>query len=368
MAGVYSAAFRCLARKLPTRAFKEETMQIKQLFTCLTLAMTSAISHAAVLYDVSFASPPNINGQSIVIDGTPHTPSRVNMGIVEMQTGYAGQPGNWAVFHAPTCRPYDQIEFKLPAGLSKAYLRFDVIPDGLNNSQSGFAVLLDSSDYSARSLNWHGGTNTMYLSNISGGGSFGAFVNLQKYQVQLHVDVPRNLLEVEINGNKVYSGVFGSTDLQDIRMSLSPVYGNATNCDQARAAVSNVLVYEDPSDIQTPPPAPLLGVSLSLRAGYPNLLPASGGYIRHTRSLSNLSPVDKLISYWITTSLPDGSGYPLLTPRTVTVAPGSNLTELKSFGVPAWFPAGGYVARLVAVDPTTGERVYGEIPFSKSAN
>lgn len=341
-------------------------MQIKQLSVGLLLATASAFSQAAVLYDVSFASPPNVNGQSIVIDGTPQTPSKVNMGVVEMQTGFAGQPGNWAVFHQLSCG-YDQLEFKLPAGLSKGYLQFDLVSESLNNSQSVFSVHFDSSNYSARSISWHGGNNRISLFNYGTSSAFGAFASQQKYHVQVHVDAQSNLLEIEINGNQVHQGAFGSPDLSSIRMTLSPNTGGATNCDLPRVAVTNVLAYESPDDLQSPVPA-TLGVNFSLRAGYPNVVPASGGYIRHSRSLSNLSQVDKPITYWISTSLPDGSGFPLLTPRTLSVPAGGTLTELKNFSVPAWFPVGTYTARLVLVDPATGERVYGEIAFSKSAN
>lgn len=55
-------------------------------------------------------------------------------------------------------------------------------------------------------------------------------------------------------------------------------------------------------------------------------------------------------------------------PFSLTVAAGSSFSELKTFNVPAWFPAGNYSARLVMVDPATGERVTADIPFGKSAN
>ncbi|WP_347505329.1 hypothetical protein [Pseudomonas anguilliseptica] len=71
-------------------------MRTKPLLAILSLALFSQFSYSAVLYDARFASPPNIEGQSIVVDGTPHTPSRVTMGAVEMRSGFAGQPGSWA--------------------------------------------------------------------------------------------------------------------------------------------------------------------------------------------------------------------------------------------------------------------------------
>lgn len=134
-------------------------------------------------------------------------------------------------------------------------------------------------------------------------------------------------------------------------------------------SIVNIAITREVADPLPPVIVPAtLGVDFSLRAGYPNQVPAIGGAIRHSCTLSNLGVTGKPILYWITTRVPGGSDYPLLTPRSVTVAAGTSFSELKTFPVPAWFPAGSYSARLVMVDPATGERVTADIPFSKAAN
>lgn len=343
-------------------------MQTKQLLACASLCVASSLAHSAVLYDVSFPSPPHIDGQPIIIDGTSQTPSRQNMGSVQMVSNFAGQPGNWGVFNAPTCSPYDQIEFRLPAGQQKVYLSYDVFPSRLNNSNSIFSVLMDSADYSARKLSFHGVGNDMSLFNVGGKTSrFGYFSDYQAYRVTIHGDALQNRLTIEINGSQVHDGTLGSSTLTNIRMSLSPAYGTATDCSQASVAVSNIKVYEDPVDLQGPPPEPKLGLEFALRSGTTDILPAAGGYIRHSRTLLNRSTSDLSLSYWITTSLADGTSYPLLAPRTIQVPAGSSFSELKNFLIPAWLPAGSYKARLVVADEASGERAFSDLSFSKRA-
>lgn len=344
-------------------------MQIKQLLACAALCVASSLAHSAVLYDVSFPSPPHVDGQPIIIDGTSRTPSRQKMGSVQMVSNYSGQPGNWGVFNQPSCSSdYDQIEFLLPAGQQKVYLSYDLLSSGLNNSDSSFKVSLDSTGFGARALNFHGGGNDIYLFNVEGmAGRFGYFTDQQLYRVTLHGDVAKNLLTISINGTQVHSGTLGSTTLTGIRMTMSPWTGAADVCDQTAVAVSNIKIYEDPADLQEPPPEPNLGLAFTLRSGTSDVLPAAGGYIRHSRTLFNHSGNDLSLSYWITTELADGTRYPLLAPRTVQVAAGSSFSEPKNFLIPAWFPAGSYKARLVVADEASGERVHADLNFSKRA-
>lgn len=344
-------------------------MHTRQLFACAVLCAASSLAHSAVLYDVSFPSPPHVDGQPIIIDGTSQTPSRQTMGSVQMVSTYAGQPGNWGVFNQPSCgASYDQIEFTLPTGQQKVYLSYDVITSGLNNSDSAFSVFLDSQDYGGRSVSFHGGGNDISLFNVGGKYSkFGYFTDQQLYQITIHGDAAKNLLTITINGTQVHNSTLGSATLRAVRMSMSPWTGAADQCSQTAAAVSNIKIYEDPADLQGPPPEPILGLEFKLRPGTTDVLPAAGGYIRHSRTLYNRSGSDLSLSYWITTELPDGNSYPLLAPRIVQVPVGASFAELKNFLIPAWFPAGGYTARLVVVDEASGERAYSDLSFSKRA-
>lgn len=167
----------------------------------------------------------------------------------------------------------------------------------------------------------------------------------------------------EGDGDKAYNYFEDMAGL--IIQQKSCAFANAVESAYPEGSVVTVSVTRE----VTPPiePVATLSAAFSLKSPTANTVAATGGTIRHTRTITNLTAADKTVLYWITTTLQDGSGYPLLTPRSMTLTAGSSLNELKSFSVPAWFPAGAYTARLAAVDTTTGERVTSELLFNKLA-
>lgn len=149
----------------------------------------------------------------------------------------------------------------------------------------------------------------------------------------------------------------------------SCAFANAVAAAYPQGSIVDIAIVREVADPLPPVIVPAtLGVTFKLRAGYPSVVPAAGGGIRYSSALSNLSATGKPILYWISTQLSGGTGYRLLNPTTVTVTAAASLNEVKAFSVPAWFPAGNYKARLVAVDPATGEQVSAELAFSKSIN
>ena len=207
-------------------------MKIKSLLVGLSLTSLASLANAALLYDVQFASPPNISGQKITIDPSIQTPSAIVFGEPVMHSNFAGQPGNWAVFNTPTCGVYEQIRFDLPGDTKKISLSYDIHTQYLNSSDNNFAVLIDSTGYSGRSINFHGGNNRMYLFN-SGSFFFDTFVDQRTYRMDIAADALDNSLTISVDGFQKYSGPLGSTDLKSIRMSLSPWTGAASICDRA---------------------------------------------------------------------------------------------------------------------------------------
>jgi len=167
----------------------------------------------------------------------------------------------------------------------------------------------------------------------------------------------------EGDGDKAVMPINGMTAL--VVQQRSCAFADAFEAAYPQGSTVEISIVRQTADLL--PPA-ILDVGFSLQSGFPGSVPVSGGPIYYSGALSNSSDVGKSIHYWITTRLPDGSGYPLSTPRSATVAAGSQLSELESFGVPAWFPAGSYTARLVAADSVTGELVSQEIAFSKADN
>ncbi|SEC92564.1 hypothetical protein SAMN05421553_1687 [Pseudomonas anguilliseptica] len=247
-----------------------------------------------------------------------------------------------------------------------AYVSWDMFPSMLNNSESAFNVHLDSTGYGARSLSMHGGQNSIQLFNFGKSATLSSLSNQTKYRVLARVDAASDQLEISINGNPVYSGTFGSPDLTSVRMTLSPWKGGATQCNDSAAALSNVLIYEDPSDLETPP-AQSIGVTFKLVPGYPTSVSANGGYLSYYRGIQNSGDVPLNLYTWITVDLPDGTGFPLRQSHSVSLQPGASMATVQNgLFIPKWFPAGDYKARMVVVNQVTGEQFNHDIPFSLS--
>lgn len=339
-------------------------MHIKTLASALALVLSSQFAHAAVFFDTRFASPPNIIGQPIVVDGTSATPSRVNMGSVEVAAGFAGQAGNWAIFNGPTCA-YDQIEFILPAGLGHATVEWDMIPSQINGSQSSFSVLLDSTDYSARSVSMHSMGSLRFFSKNNASASI-ALQDQRKYHVVARIDVPSDLLEIYVNDQAYYKGSFGSSNLSAVRFNLSPSIGGATNCTGATAALSNVKIYENSIDLQTPPVQPKLNVLFTPNGAAVPQIPALGGQLNFKRTVTNFDVQPLTMTTWIGTTLADGTGFTLGGQQNATLAPATNLSNAyTSVPIPRWLPAGPYKARLSVVNINTNEITTRDIQFIK---
>ncbi|QDQ25085.1 hypothetical protein FNU76_01240 [Chitinimonas arctica] len=345
-------------------------MKIKHALIQTALVSVATLAQAQLLFDVKFSSPPNTHGQPIVVDGSARTPSRITMGAPDMLSNFAGLPGNWGVFNTPQCNLYDQIQFNLPAGIKSLYIDYDIYTQQLNNSENAFSLYLDSSDYGARSMTFHGKLNTISLFNKGGRYSnFGSFSDLRKYAVSIYASTTADILKINIDGSTVHDGPLGSSDLNGIRMSLSPATGAATVCNKSNIAVSNIKVYETPADLETLPPVKEVDVELALQPGAPTTVPAGGGYVMHRRTIRNTHPsTARNIRYWAYTVMPNGLAYPLLPASSRTLAGGGQITESASFFIPAWFAGGNYVATLVGVDERSGALDSERLVFGKSMN
>nr|WP_298145724.1 hypothetical protein [uncultured Pseudomonas sp.] len=343
-------------------------MKIKSLLAGLSFTSLASLANATLLYDVPFASPPNISGEKVAIDASSQTPSAIVFGEPVMQSNFAGLPGNWAVFNTPTCGAYEQIRFDLPGDTKKITLSYDIDTQYLNNSDNNFAVLIDSTGYSGRSINLHGGNNRMYLFN-SGSFFFDTFVDQRTYRMDIVADVLDNSLTISVDGFQKYSGPLGSTDLKSIRMSLSPWTGAASICDRSNVAVSNIKVETPDAPVEPPIEPPVVDTvtaDISLYPGSPSVVGPNGGDIRFRRIVKNINDSPSSIRYWVYAASLDGSAYPLNLPYTTTLYPGQQTNVLGTFSVPAWFPAGQYSVRLMAVDLSNGQLVSDSLPFTKA--
>lgn len=227
-------------------------MKLKSILAAISILFTSS-AFSAVLYDINFAEPLNTNGSAITIDSSINTPSEQTSGTTEMIVGYAGISGNWAVFKQSDCATYDQVKLVLPTGQKQIYLEADIFSTNLSSSDNAFSLYIDSTGYGARNLYFHGNGSIRVFN--SGGNPLGSFNDNQQYHVKIFADAINDKFIIDIDNAEVYSSTLGSSDITSFRLSISPWTASATNCTNAAAAISNIKVYESPTDL-LPPPAP----------------------------------------------------------------------------------------------------------------
>jgi hypothetical protein len=97
--------------------------------------------------------------------------------------------------------------------------------------------------------------------------------------------------------------------------------------------------------------------------GGPVVLPASGGNFSYDVTLENVSGQALSFEAWVDVTLPVGGHFgPLVTPRTVTLAPGTTIIRTLGQSVPGFAPEGDYTLNVYAGESATG-MFYGSSRF-----
>ena len=211
---------------------------------CLVVsAFASNRSDATQLYDLNF-TPSEVGTYSTVL-GSPT--------VVPTFEGLSDA----LLFHAVTS--YDQIELNLGVGAPGYQIGFDIVCHGVLNSQYDFAAYLDTPQI--RSLNFHGGLNSIYVFQpVSGSGILEPLVDDSIHHVDMTVDVLHNLWTIAVDNTPLYSNSIGAADIQDVRFSMAPWVGGATNSPDTQVAIDNVVISTIPE------PAPYALVALGCLA------------------------------------------------------------------------------------------------------
>ena len=151
------------------------------------------------------------------------------------------------IFNTPTCGVRDQIQFDLPLAQEEIYLSTNVYVEGQSGSSNAFSVHIDSTDYGARSVSFHGRGN-LSLFNF-GSNNLGNYSNNRTYKLVLYANALTDVLTVNIDGEEIHSGTFGSSDITSIRLTQSPWTGAPNNCGDSTVAINNFMIFENPEDI-----------------------------------------------------------------------------------------------------------------------
>src|ERR1017187_5324634 len=150
---------------------------------CLLFCLGVRSSSAALLYDLDFT--PSEVGTYTVVFGSPTVSSSF------------GGLSTALVFHAVTS--YDQIRLNLGAGSPGYQINFDVVTHGLRNSQYAFSMDLDTPQI--RTLEFHGGLNSVYVFQpYSGSGILQPLADDSIEHVATTVDILHNLWTISVNG------------------------------------------------------------------------------------------------------------------------------------------------------------------------
>jgi hypothetical protein len=210
---------------------KNQEMTLMRTAICflLIVAWTPRSSCAALLYDLNF-TPSEVGTYSVVF-GSPT--------VVPAFEGLSPA----LLFQAVTT--YDQIELNLGDGAPGYQIGFDIVTHGLQNSQYAFTTFLDTPQI--RSLDFSAALNSIYVYQPdSGGGQLEPLADDTIEHVAMTVDILHNLWTISINNVPLYSNPINAADIQDIRFSMAPWIGGATNGPGTQVAIDNVVINTIP--------------------------------------------------------------------------------------------------------------------------
>lgn len=183
---------------------------------------------ATQLYNLDFSAPEVGSYQTVF--GSPSVQSSV------------GPFSSALMFHAVTT--YDQIRLPIEIAAPRYEIQYDVLVHNVVNSQYSFNILLDTPE--VRTLDFHGGLNTIYVFQPYGSATLATLSNDRVYHVGISVNLPANLWTVSLDGVQEFASPINASSLQAIRFNMSPWIGGAGNAPGTYAALDNVTIEAVP--------------------------------------------------------------------------------------------------------------------------
>jgi hypothetical protein len=205
--------------------------KIKSFVTLWTTLLSfNILSAQTTLYNLGF-TPDNTDSYQITA-GSPTVVSSFD-GLTDA-----------LLFHATTT--YDQIELSIGTPAPKYQVDFDVTTHDLIGSMYEFTLFLDTPEVRTASL--HGGLDALevFQPNPFTSESLQSFADDTIYHLSFLIDLSSDTWGISVDGNPVYQNTFDATELDDIRISMSPWYLNAPDDPNAVAAIGNLQVEAIP--------------------------------------------------------------------------------------------------------------------------
>ncbi|HET6408943.1 MAG TPA: choice-of-anchor tandem repeat NxxGxxAF-containing protein, partial [Chthoniobacteraceae bacterium] len=216
-------------------------MKLLVRFVC-TLMLTISPSWAEVLYDLTFEAPQHEVGQRPSIGNGPSKISGIVFGSPRIVNDQPLLDGNCLEFEGYL--GYEQIHLSTPGSNGTMTVDFDIVTKNVNPSLYGFTVFLDTPE--VRSLTFHGPLDFIHAFMPFGGGMLQSFSDGQKYHVSMVADTQANSWKISINGVPRYQSPLNASSVSSIRLSMSPMYGGASDEPSAKAYVDNFKVVTVP--------------------------------------------------------------------------------------------------------------------------
>ncbi len=113
-----------------------------------------------------------------------------------------------------------------------------------------------------------------------------------------------------------------------------------------------------------PPPPPTPAISLNSSSDI-NSVPASGGSMVLTHTITNLVDLTFAIEHWQYIQMPDGTVFPVSLMQSQSLTPLSQQTFSHTFTVPAHWPSGQYSYFIGGIIPDTGNTQNASVIFIK---
>lgn len=204
--------------------------------TCLVVSLLSASTlSGSEIYNLDFSGAQP--GAYQVVSGSPSIQSSV------------GPLNNALVFHAGVGG--DQIQLLVGVPGPRYELQYDVLVHNLLDSDYAFVLRLDTAG--VRSLNFHGGLDSIYAYQASPfiNQTLASFLNDTVYHIGVSVDLQADLWSVAIDGTPACINPLNGASLQAIRFGLAPWIAGAADAPGTYVAVDNVVlsVIPEPSSV-----------------------------------------------------------------------------------------------------------------------
>ena len=217
-------------------------MNINTFVLLSGISVLAVPTQAATLYQADFQSGNALSSYGLV----------TKSGSAAIQHVFGAANDNQLVFNSPS-GGYEQVQLQWPtlSGASTYRISFDLMTQGLTNSQYAFTVFTDTP--TVQNLEFHGSQNWIETFNpMASGpsiyGTVGHFSDNTPMHVTVDIALANAVWNIAVDGIGQYQGPFYSSSggISDLRFNLSPWYNGAAPAPNISVALDNLQISSVP--------------------------------------------------------------------------------------------------------------------------